>query len=82
MVPAAKHLKNVTTKDITEEQGTYEPLDQLAKNEDGRYRNDSRIWISKEAVNLKLRITVEAHCGECGHRAYDATLEIINATYR
>lgn len=44
-------------------------------------KKGEQIWIPDEARELKLRIAVEAHCGERGHRAYEATLDIIAETY-
>lgn len=48
---------------------------------DGVCMHDHQIWIPTEANDVKLRIIVEAHCGDQGHRAYDATLEIVQHTY-
>jgi hypothetical protein len=31
-------------------------------------------WIPERAVDLQLRLCVEAHCRSAGHRAYEATL--------
>lgn len=81
VVPAEKDLKHVTKKEIMEEDDKHKPLNQLEKDENGIYRKDNCIWISDEAVNIKLGIIVEAHCVERGHTAYNATLETIEATY-
>jgi hypothetical protein len=35
------------------------------------------LWISERAVELQLRLCVEARCRSTGHRAYDATLGAI-----
>jgi Integrase core domain/Integrase zinc binding domain len=35
------------------------------------------IWIPDSAVELQLRVWVEAHCRSAGHRAYEATLGAI-----
>lgn len=39
-----------------------------------------KIWIPSDFKNLKLRIIMEAHCGNQGHRWYDATLSKITGT--
>jgi hypothetical protein len=31
------------------------------------------LWIPERAVDLQLRLCVEAHCHSAGHRAYEAT---------
>jgi Integrase zinc binding domain len=35
------------------------------------------LWIPERAVELQLRLWVEAHCRSAGHRAYEATLGTI-----
>jgi Integrase zinc binding domain len=35
------------------------------------------LWIPERAVELQLRLCVEAHCRSAGHRAYEATLGAI-----
>jgi Integrase zinc binding domain len=41
-----------------------------------RMMNNAR-WIPGRAVELQLRLCVEAHCRSAGHRAYEATLGAI-----
>jgi hypothetical protein len=38
---------------------------------------NNALWIPERAVELKLRLCVEAHCRSAGHRAYEATLGAI-----
>lgn len=38
-------------------------------------------WISDKAVNMKLRIAMEAHCEERGHRGFDTTLGLVERTH-
>jgi hypothetical protein len=38
---------------------------------------NNALWISERAVELQLRLCVEAHCRSAGHRAYEATLGAI-----
>lgn len=47
----------------------------------GIYREQQRIRMPAEAADLKLRIAVEAHCRERGHRAFGATLEIVHKMF-
>lgn len=42
--------------------------------------HNHQIWIPNEANDLKLRIVIDAHCGDRGHRAYDSTLEVVKRT--
>jgi hypothetical protein len=38
---------------------------------------NNALWIPEHAVELQLRLCVEAHCRSSGHRAYEATLGAI-----
>jgi hypothetical protein len=38
---------------------------------------NNALWIPERAVELQLRLCVEAHCLSTGHRAYEATLGAI-----
>jgi Integrase zinc binding domain len=38
---------------------------------------NNALWIPEPAVELQLRLCVEAHCRSAGHRAYEATLGAI-----
>jgi Integrase zinc binding domain len=38
---------------------------------------NNALWIPERAVELQLRLCVEAHCLSAGHRAYEATLGAI-----
>jgi hypothetical protein len=38
---------------------------------------NNALWIPERAVELQLRLCVEAHCRSAGHRAYEATLGAI-----
>jgi Integrase zinc binding domain len=38
---------------------------------------NNALWIPKYAVELQIRLCVEAHCRSAGHRAYQATLGAI-----
>jgi hypothetical protein len=38
---------------------------------------NNALWIPEHAVELQLRLCVEAHCHSAGHRAYEATLGAI-----
>jgi Integrase zinc binding domain len=38
---------------------------------------NNALWIPERAVELQLRLCVEAHCCSAGHRAYEATLGAI-----
>jgi Integrase zinc binding domain len=38
---------------------------------------NNALWIPERAVELQLRLCVEAHCRSAGHRAYEATLGTI-----
>jgi hypothetical protein len=38
---------------------------------------NNALWIPERAVELQLRLCVEAHCRSAGHRAYEATLSAI-----
>jgi Integrase zinc binding domain len=45
-------------------------------NATGR-REEDALWIPERAVELQLRLCVEAYCRSAGHRAYEATLGAI-----
>jgi hypothetical protein len=38
---------------------------------------NNALWIPERAVELQLRLCVEAHCCSAEHRAYEATLGAI-----
>jgi hypothetical protein len=38
---------------------------------------NNALWVPDRAVELQLRLCVEAHCRSAGHRAYEATLGAI-----
>jgi hypothetical protein len=38
---------------------------------------NNALWIPERAVELQLRLCVEAHCRSAGHRAYEETLRAI-----
>jgi hypothetical protein len=38
---------------------------------------NNALWIPERAVELQIRLCVEAHCRSAGHRAYEATLGAI-----
>jgi Integrase zinc binding domain len=38
---------------------------------------NNALWIPERAVELQLRLCVEAHCLSAGHRAYESTLGAI-----
>jgi hypothetical protein len=38
---------------------------------------NNALWIPERAVELQLRLCVEAHCRSAGHRAHEATLGAI-----
>jgi Integrase zinc binding domain len=38
---------------------------------------NNALWIPERAVELQLRLCVQAHCRSAGHRAYEATLGAI-----
>jgi Integrase zinc binding domain len=38
---------------------------------------NNALWIPKRAVELQIRLCVEAHCHSAGHRAHEATLGAI-----
>jgi Integrase zinc binding domain len=38
---------------------------------------NNALWIPERAIELQLRLCVEAHCRSAGHRAYEATLDAI-----
>jgi Integrase zinc binding domain len=38
---------------------------------------NNALWIPERAVELQLRLCVEAHCRSAGHKAYEATLGAI-----
>lgn len=63
------------------EQTGHQNLPQSRKDSKAIYRNHQPIWVLREALNLKLRISVEAHGGEWGHGVQDATLDVINRGY-
>lgn len=42
---------------------------------------NEKIWIPKEASNLKFRRAVSAHCCDKGHREYAETLDTIGESY-
>jgi hypothetical protein len=55
--------------------GQEEPPQQV---DDGGMRMiNNALWIPERAVELQLRLCVEAHCRSAGHRAYEATLGAI-----
>lgn len=72
----------MTTEDIFNEQTRYESYVEVSKSADCIRKNSEQIRILEDARELKLRIFVEAHCGERGHRAYQATIDISAETYR
>jgi hypothetical protein len=39
---------------------------------------NNALWIPESAVEVQLRLCVEANCRSAGHRAYEATLGAIN----
>lgn len=81
MVLAVKDLENVSLGAIIEEQDKRELTDQLEKDKGDMYKENGKIKISNDAVNIKFLVIVEGHCEERGHRAYEVTLEKIRATY-
>lgn len=81
IVPSSSTIKAVTLTEIINEQQQQEIPKNLRRDNEGIYRKGQQIWIPEEASDLKLRITIDAHCGERGHRAYDATLETITQSY-
>jgi hypothetical protein len=46
-------------------------------NAGGMRMINNALWIPERAVELQLRLCVEAHCRSAGHRAYEATLGAI-----
>lgn len=43
----------------------------------GIFKKGGRTWVSDDSKELIIRIVVEAHCAERGHRVFRATLELI-----
>jgi hypothetical protein len=44
---------------------------------DGMRMMNNALWIPERAVELQIRLCVEAHCRSAGHIAYEATLGAI-----
>jgi hypothetical protein len=51
------------------------PLQQVDAG--GMRMMNNALWIPERAVELQLRLFVDAHCRSAGHRAYEATLGAI-----
>lgn len=64
IIPKSKCLAAASVADLKREQVNYEPPVTAAKDKDGFYRMNNRIWIPNEATSLKLMIAVSYHCGE------------------
>lgn len=81
ITPASTDMNPVSIPDVKREKVKYPLPKGATKNEEGTYRRNGEIWISEEPNNLKLRMAVEAHCRERGHKAYAVVMDIISKTY-
>lgn len=81
IVPTAASRATINIEDIKREQANNPATETNVQHKDGIMYKDNTIWIPEKAKDLKLRIVVEAHCGERGHRAHASTLEVISSQY-
>lgn len=81
IAPTSEDLTAVWINEIKLHQARHHSPAETEIDDDGIHKYNQRIWVPSGANDLKLRIAVEAHCGERGHRAYDVTLEVIQRTY-
>lgn len=80
-MPASDPVDSVTTEEIKHEQHQHTAPREDVKDAHGIYIVKKRIWIPASVTKLKLRIAVDADCGERGHRAFAATIYIISQNY-
>lgn len=81
ILPSAHLVNTISVEGIINEQRKHHYPAGGKKDADGVYMKGQQIWIPDDATNLKLRTTVEAHCGERGHCDYDATIAIVTQSY-
>lgn len=57
------------------------PPGEAVQNKQGFWEKSSRIWVPDEAKELKLKVTISAHCGIDGHRKMDGTENEVEAEF-
>ena len=71
--PTLKDIQNAQIKYANEEKQVT-----LARGSDNIWRTASQlIWIPNGDRNLQIRLLIISHCGSAGHRAYDATCNVL-----
>lgn len=71
----------IAVEEIIDEQQKHQHPVGVEKDDNGVYKKGQQTWIPDKAKMFRLRIAVNSHCGDDGHRACDATLEIITKSY-
>lgn len=79
IVPAAATRTIINIKDVKRKQEYYFETETSIQHKDCIMYSDSNIWMPEKTEELKLRIIVEAHCGERGHRVHASTLKVISS---
>lgn len=81
IMPSSTEMKSVSVEEVGREQRKHSTPGDAVRDEEIIYLMEGKIWIPSIATNVKLRIEVEAHCGERGHKAFAATLHTISSEY-
>lgn len=68
-VPLAHEAKSIAVQQLINKQQKHQHPVGIEKKDDGVYKKGQQTWILDEAYNFKVRIKVDAHCRERGHRA-------------
>lgn len=66
IIPVSIEIETITIDEIISEKKKRQHHDEVEKDNQGLYKKGEHLWIPDDAASLKLRITVEAHCGERG----------------
>lgn len=81
ITPASTDKSPVTIEVLKKEQDKHKSPMVSVKDEEGTRRVNERIWILKEANNLKFSIAVVAHRGDKEHQACTAKLHTIGESH-
>lgn len=71
-------MEAITREEIICEQEKHQKLAGVEKDDQGIHKKGKPVWIPNDAASLKLCITIEVHCEDHGHQAYDALLDMIS----
>lgn len=82
ITPTTEGIVPVSTKEIKQRQSSQRHPAETKVDANGVYMRGHQILVSSEANSLKLHDVLEAYCEDQGNEPYEATLEIIQCTYR